>query len=274
MIEIITPGALASIQDIGRRGYAALGVPRSGAFDRGAAALANRLVGNDTRAAVIETTMGGLRVRIQDAATLALTGAVCAGNLDWGVPVTVARGTVLRLDPPRSGLRSYLAVRGGFTVAAVLGSRSTDLLSGLGPRPLQSGDLLPVGPLAPADVSATAAVLGPTRRTLRVVAGPREDWFTTEATTLLTTMGWTVRGECDRVGIRLDGPRLERSRMSELPSEAMLPGALQVPPDGRPILLGPDCPVTGGYPVIAVVRTADLDAAAQLRPGDQLRFSR
>jgi allophanate hydrolase subunit 2 len=109
---------------------------------------------------------------------------------------------------------------------------------------------------------------------LRIVPGPRDDWFTADALDVLTSVAWTVRPESNRIGLRLDGPRLERSREDELPSEPTLPGALQVPHDGRPILFGPDAPVTGGYPVLAVVREADLDHAAQLRPGDEVRFRR
>lgn len=275
MIEVLQAGLLTTVQDLGRPGYAAVGVPRSGAFDRGAAALANRLVGNASKAALLEVTLGGLHIVLRHAATIALTGAYCEGRRDWGVAVTLRAGSEVRLGTPVTGLRSYLAVRGGIDVEPVLGSRSTDLLSGLGPAPLSSGDLLAVGTSVVGAVSDAFAPPHAPHEPLEIVAGPRDDWFVADALELLTTRSWTVRGEADRIGIRLDGPRLERddAHRGELPSEAMLPGALQVPPDGRPILFGPDCPVTGGYPVLAVVCSADLDSAAQLRPGDAVRFA-
>jgi biotin-dependent carboxylase-like uncharacterized protein len=271
MIEIVAAGPLTTVQDAGRVGWAALGVPRSGAFDRAAAGLANRLVGNAADAAVLEATLGGLVVRALEAVTVAVTGAPCPGA-DLGVARSLPAGSTLSLGTPRTGLRSYLAVRGGIAVEPVLASRSTDLLSGLGPPPLRAGDQLPVGPAPrdpPSDAIAALRVLtGP----FRVAVAPRADWFTPAALPLLTDTVWTVRSDSDRIGVRLDGPPLPRSRDGELPSEPVLPGALQVPPDGRPILLGPDAPVTGGYPVIGVVAEADLDRAAQLRPGDELRL--
>ena len=274
MIEVVDPGPLTTIQDMGRTGLASLGVPRSGAFDRAALALANRLVGNPVDAAGLEVTFGGLVITVRDAATVAITGAVSPGA-DWGTALSLHAGATLRLGPPGSGLRSYVAIRGGLDVRAELGSRSTDVLSGLGPPAVRAGDVLPVGTQPRAPVSGATAQ-APSRghgRALRIVLGPRQDWFTADAVAILTTARWTVRQDCDRIGIRLDGPRLHRARTGELPSEPTLPGALQVPPDGRPILLGPDAPVTGGYPVIAVVRDGDLDTAAQLRPGDVVTFS-
>ena len=269
MIEILAPGPFATVQDLGRPGYAAIGVARSGAFDRAAMRLANRLVGNPDDAAAIEITLGGLAARLLAPATIALTGAVCAGAPDWGAAVSLPAGASFRLSAPEHGLRSYLAVRGGIAVPAVLESRSTDTLSGIGPAPLRAGHRLPVGTSSAQIVGASAAE--PARRiVLPVRFGPRDDWFTAAARAALLDATWTVRPECDRVGVRLDGPVLARSRTDELPSEPTLPGAVQVPPDGRPIVFGPDAPVTGGYPVIAVV--TDLDPAAQLRPGDTMRF--
>ena len=271
MIEIVDPGPLTTVQDLGRWGHAALGVPRSGAFDRAALQLANRLVGNTAGQAALEITLGGLVVRFADATTIALTGAVCPTGADWAVPISVAAGGLVRLGTPEHGLRSYLAVRGGIAIALTLGSRSTDTLSELGPAPLRAGDRLPVGTAA-GEVSGAGGIpdIGPAE--LSVTFGPRHRWFTKAARRALVTQSWTVRSEADRVGIRLDGPPLHRRRTDELPSEPMLPGAVQVPADGRPIVFGPDAPVTGGYPVIAVV--ANLDRAAQLRPGDVLRFRR
>ena len=271
MIESLDVGALATVQDLGRSGLAHLGVPRSGAFDRGALRRANRLVGNPDGAAAIEATLG-LTFRVDAATTVACTGAVCAGA-DWNAAITLAAGATVVLQAPRRGLRSYVAARGGIAVDAVLGSRSTDALSGLGPPPLRSGDRLDVGPEPPAPVLGVVAhPPGTPAAALNITLGPRADWFTSAALRALSTASWTVLPDSNRIGIRLDGPVLERRLAAELPSEPTLPGALQVPPDGRPILFGPDCPVTGGYPVIAVVDDAGLDAAAQLRPGDIVSF--
>jgi biotin-dependent carboxylase-like uncharacterized protein len=271
VIEVVATGPLATVQDLGRPGFAALGVARSGAFDRAALRLANRLVGNPDDAAAIEVTLGGLELRLADPVTVALSGAVCPGAPDWGVAVSRPAGAAIRLGSPAQGLRSYLAVRGGLAVDAVLGSRSTDTLSGLGPPILRPGQRLPVGS-AIGPVSGASAAAASAGSVLLVRFGPRDDWFTAAARARLLDSVWTVRAASDRIGIRLDGPPLGRAVDGELASEPTLPGALQVPPDGRPILLGPDAPVTGGYPVIAVV--TDLDPAAQLRPGDRLTFSR
>lgn len=272
MIEVIATGPLATVQDLGRPGYAELGVSRSGAADRRAHQLANRLVGNPPGAASVEFTLGGLEIRLLTAATLAFAGAHCPGVHAWHGALSLPAGSRLRLGSPVAGLRSYLAVRGGFAVPAVLGSRSTDTLSGLGPAPLRPGDLLPIGcdstgpPTDPAILAERAA--GP----VRLLPGPRADWFTGPAYQGLLTARWRVLPASDRIGIRLDGQALTRCRDGELPSEPTLPGALQVPPDGQPIVLGPDAPVTGGYPVIAMLGNGELDRVAQLRPGQELRF--
>ncbi|SHG75143.1 biotin-dependent carboxylase uncharacterized domain-containing protein [Jatrophihabitans endophyticus] len=269
MIEVLATGPAASVQDGGRPGWAALGVPHSGAFDAAALRLANRLVGNDPGAAGIEIVLGGLAVRTDRAVTLALTGAPCPGAA-WGVAVTLPAGGWLRLGTPATGLRSYLALRGGVAVDPVLGSASTDTLSGLGPPVLRAGDRIATGrELGPVSGAESApGRLAPA--TLAVRPGPRDDWFTPAGRRALVTTTWRVRAESDRVGVRLDGPPLERARDDELPSEAVLPGAVQVPGDGRPLVFGPDAPVTGGYPVIGVI--ADLGAVAQLRPGDPVRL--
>jgi biotin-dependent carboxylase-like uncharacterized protein len=175
---------------------------------------------------------------------------------------------------PPVGLRTYLAVRGGVDVPVVLGSRSTDTLSGLGPAPLKPGDRLPVGALAAAEPIVDVAPVRPpsSRPILHVLPGPRRDWLDPAAWTALTTQDWAVTADSNRVGLRLAGPRLDRNRKDELPSEGLVPGAIQVPPDGAPVLFLADHPVTGGYPVLAVVASADLSPAAQLRPGDTVAF--
>src|SRR5215207_6111501 len=276
---VLAPGPLATVQDAGRPRWASIGVTRSGAADREAAALAGRLVGNHPRAAVIEATAGGLRVGAGRTLLVAVTGAPAPVTVDgrpapFAAPLTLRPGQTLGLGVPPVGLRSYLAVRGGIDVPPVLGSRSTDTLSGLGPAPLRPGDELPVGDLVGEEpLVDVAPVRAPSSRpVLRVLPGPRRDWLAPAAWTALTGAGWTVTADSDRVGLRLSGPRLERARDDELPSEGLVPGAVQVPPDGAPVLFLADHPVTGGYPVLAVVATADLPAVAQLRPGDEVRF--
>jgi biotin-dependent carboxylase-like uncharacterized protein len=295
VIEVVSPGPLTTVQDLGRPGHAALGVGRSGAADRASLRRANRLVGNPEGAAALELTMGGLRVRFSAGARVALAGAPCplrAGDRSPAMdePFELAAGDELRVRPPAWGLRTYLAVTGGIAADPVLGSRSTDTLSGLGPAPLRAGHELVVGtggelvvgaggepvvgtggePVVgaggePVDASSPPA--------LRVLAGPRQDWFVAGALDTLCAAEWTVTPRSDRVGLRLDGPRLERAERGELPPEGMVEGALQVPPDGRPVLFLADHPVTGGYPVIAVVAEADVALAAQARPGSALRFT-
>ena len=276
---MLAAGPLTTVQDRGRTGWAAIGVPRSGAADRGAHDLANRLVGNDPAAATLEVTAGGLRLRAGRTHLVAVTGAPAPLSVDGRpaplhAPLTLHPGAELAVGLPPVGLRSYLAVRGGVAARPVLGSRSTDTLSGLGPPPLRAGDELDVGDLAADEpVVDVAPVAPPARRPLLgVLPGPRRDHLADDAERLLTSAEWAVTPASDRVGLRLAGPALRRAGDGELPSEGLVPGAVQVPPDGAPVLFLADHPVTGGYPVLAVVRTADLGAAAQLRPGDRVRF--
>ncbi|MEE1817557.1 biotin-dependent carboxyltransferase family protein [Streptomyces sp. SP18ES09] len=276
---VVRAGALTTVQDLGRTGHAHLGVPRSGALDPAAARLVNRLVGNAEDAAVLETTVDGCALRLRCAVTVAVGGAPCPVRVDgrpaaWGTAVRVGAGSVLEVGSAVRGLRSYVALGGGVAVAPVLGSRSTDLLSGLGPAPLAEGAVLPLG--------AVAAVRGPVdappwpgptdELVLRVRLGPREDWFTAPALRAFTTRAYRVSPASNRIGLRVEGPALERTVPGELPSEGMVLGAVQVPPDGRPVVFLADHPTTGGYPVVAVVREADLGAAAQAVPGTRVRF--
>ncbi|MFE6285483.1 biotin-dependent carboxyltransferase family protein [Streptomyces sp. NPDC057877] len=278
-LAVVRPGALTTVQDLGRPGHAHLGVPRSGALDAPAAALVNRLVGNAREAAVLETTLNGCAVRPRSAVTVAVGGAPCPVSVDgrpvaWGAPVRVPAGALLDVGAAISGVRGYVAFSGGITVEPVLGSRSTDLLSGLGPPPLTDDAVLPLGhatgPHARVDVAPQPRP--PTELLLRVTPGPRDDWFTPGALRVLTTRAYRVSAASNRIGLRTEGPALERARPGELPSEGMVLGAVQVPPDGRPVVFLADHPTTGGYPVIAVVRAADLPAAAQARPGTPVRF--
>jgi biotin-dependent carboxylase-like uncharacterized protein len=274
-LTVLDSGPLTTIQDGGRRGYAHLGVPRSGWLDAPAARLANRLVGNDAGAALAETTVGGVTVRAEAALTVAVTGAEADVLVDghgaaWGEPVSLPAGAVLRVGPARRGVRSYVAVAGGLDVPPVLGSRSTDRLSGLGPPPLADGQVLPVGPGRrphPLDVPRVAAADG----VLRVAAGPREDWVT-GGVRRLAEVAWTVAPDSDRVALRLAGAPLDRASSGELPSEGLVLGAVQVPPDGQPLVFLADHPTTGGYPVVGVVALDDLWKCAQLRPGESVGF--
>lgn len=279
MIEVVRPGSLATVQDLGRPGLAHLGVGRSGAADPGSLRLANRLVGNSEDAACLEITLGGFTARFEEARTVALTGAPCPVTLSGGSgfmygPMQMGPGEELSLGLPSQGVRTYLAVRGGVEVAPVLGSRATDVLAGIGPDPLWPGMRLPVGTATAewpyVDVAPVSSL--PDEMVLGVLPGPRDDWFTPEALRVLTSEEYEVTAESNRVGLRLSGPPLERSVASELPSEGMVRGALQVPPSGQPVLFLADHPVTGGYPVLAVVIEQDIGLAAQARPGQRLRF--
>jgi len=394
-IEVVRPGPLATVQDLGRPGLGHLGVPRSGAADAASLQRANQLAGNPPGAAGLEFTLGRAVLRFGRDALAAIAGAAAPVTLttgpnqaaiavESGVAFGVPAGAVLRIGTPVGGLRTYLAVQGGIDVPAVLGSRSADLLSRLGPAPLRAGDLLPIGAAGPAGVAAPLGTAGPLDTTgplgtaappsiaghdaaghpasltgpqqgqavtgpveLRVLPGPRDEWFAAAAIELLCTGHYVVTPACDRAGLRLHGRALARATSGttsgttsgssapppappaaagpasarsssggsgsaassaatsgssattsaatsatsgsgasaatsaasssgsagELASEGMVTGALQVPPDGQPILLLADHPVTGGYPVIAVVRSADIGAAAQLRPGQLVRFT-
>ncbi|HEX4692095.1 MAG TPA: biotin-dependent carboxyltransferase family protein [Solirubrobacteraceae bacterium] len=286
MIEVLSPGPLSTVQDLGRPGLAALGVGVSGAADRRSLRLANRLAGNPEGAAAIELTLGGLRVRFARDVRVALAGAPCevvAGVrrrlLAMDTAERVASGEELRVGSPSAGVRTYLAVAGGIAVEPVLGSRSTDTLAGLGPARLARGDVLPIGsaagggpPAAGAELAGAFDVVAGGEPSLRITPGPRADWFADEVRARLAATPWTVTPRSDRVGVRLEGPALERAVEGELPPEGMVEGALQVPPDGRPVLFLADHPVTGGYPVIAIVVADDIPLAAQARPGTRLRF--
>ncbi|PJI84703.1 biotin-dependent carboxyltransferase family protein [Luteimicrobium subarcticum] len=279
MIEVLAPGPLALVEDLGRTGAAAWGVPRSGAADRGALRLANRVLANPDGAAAIEVTLGGLRVRFLDDHVLVLTGAPAAAHLG-GVPVgtwavLLARaGEELVLGLPTTGLRTYVGVRGGIAVPPVLGSRSTDLLSGLGPDPLRTGDLLPVGVPSP-DGPVVAQVPTPGRArsasaSVRLARGVRDEWFAQDVAAVLRSAPYVVGQDSNRTAVRLTGRPVPRRRHDEYPSEGVVRGAVQVPPDGMPIVFLADHPVTGGYPVLGVVGEDDVDRLAQARPGDEV----
>ena len=308
-LEVLSPGPLTLIEDAGRPGRASIGVSRSGVFDRGALQRANRAVGNPAGAAALEILLGPLALRAAAPTVVAVSGAQAPVRIGRGdeevgdveLPADVSRERALALDPgdrievgpAADGLRLVLAVRGGITqvrrqdpaddeLLEVLGARSRDTLSDLGPDPLQAGDLLLVGPErgldavpAAGDAVPPSSAEHPDEDTIRiaVLIGPRAELLGDEAVEALLGTDWTVRPDSDRVGVRLDGPALPvPSGAASVPSEPMLPGAVQVPPSGLPVVFGPDHPTTGGYPVIAVVTREGLDRLAQAGPGTRLRL--
>ena len=278
-ITVISPGLLTTIQDDGRHGYAHLGVPPSGALDKVSLHLANRLVGNDVNAAVLEMTILGCTLQFNQISNVVLTGAAVHATLNgrdeaMNAPFNVPAGGVLQLGSIRGGARTYLAVRGGLDVPLVLGSRSTDTLTGLGPAPVRAGDVLPLGtavqPWPGVDVAAVSKFNATSP--FRIIPGPRADWFTPGALAVLVDRPYQVQPASNRVALRLSGNPLPRARTEELASEGILAGAIQVPMSLQPILFLNDHPTTGGYPVIAVLHSSDQDRAGQLKPGDNIRF--
>ena len=303
VLEVVSPGPLTLLQDAGRAGLAAIGVSSSGAFDQGARIRANLAVGNPGRAAVLETLIGPLVLRAEAATVVALSGA----SAPWEVrraddpgraprgsttaagvqPIALDPGDLLTVGPATEGLRLVLAVRGGIRAqgaddGAVLGSMSRDTLSGLGPAPLAAGDRVQVGDehgleavptaIPPSEPSRDAPALKGLLE-IPVHPGPREGLLGPSALSQLFSTPWTVRPDSDRVGVRLNGPTLPvPTGIGTLPSEPMVPGAIQVPPSGLPVVFGPDHPTTGGYPVVAVVTRAGLDRLAQAAPGTAVRF--
>ncbi|MDY7089326.1 MAG: biotin-dependent carboxyltransferase family protein [Actinomycetota bacterium] len=274
MITVVRAGPLTTVQDQGRPAYAHLGVPRSGALDTRALRRANALVGNPVDAAGLETTLMGCALRFEQAGRVAVTGAVAVVKVDK-VPVSgvvdVPAGAVLEVGRATRGVRSYVAVAGGIEVDPVLGSRSTDTLSGLGPPRLADGMSLPVGDASlkghPQPVVDVSNISDISDLELGVWVGPRDDWF--EGNELFENP-YTVSPMSNRVGCRLSGQALRRSRGGELPPEGVVLGAIQVPADGQPLIFLADHPTTGGYPVIGVVD--DVTPLAQARPGSTVRF--
>lgn len=315
-IDILHPGLQTLVQDAGRPAMAALGISPSGALDTAAMRQANRLVGNPIHTPVLENLLGGLQLRCHGPVTLAVTGATtvltlrdgsthntntantapCDRNTTWHPPchhpIALDAGDTLTLAAPTAGVRSYIAVRGGWGVEPVLGSCSTDTLAHIGPAALQPGQRLYTGHSVPAhhlhavphpiEPQPTTPETTPPRPalpcpgdtvTLDIIPGPRTDWFTPDALHLLTGQTWQVTPRCSRVGIRLQGQRpLERSITRELPSEGTVTGAIQVPADGQPLIFLADHPLTGGYPVIATIASHHLDLAAQIPAGCGVRL--
>jgi biotin-dependent carboxylase-like uncharacterized protein len=279
-LVVVDPGHLTLVQDAGRPGLGAQGVGDSGAFDRAAMRQAHDLLGDASDAAVLEVLAGGLRLRAETDHRLAVTGGIGPVHVDGehtehGRAFVVHAGQEVVIGSIGLGLRAYVGVAGGVAVDPVLGSRSTDTMSGLGPPRLAADDVIEVGePRHPREIEDVPALLTSGTTTAAAVPGPRDDWFTGDAVRVFFGSEWTVSSRSDRVGVRLEGPTLERSVTDELPSEPCIRGSVQVSADGQPVVLGPDHPVTGGYPVIAVVVDAHVDRLAQVRPGDIVRFTR
>lgn len=280
-LHVVRAGLRPTVQDLGRPGYAALGVSPSGAADRAALRLGNRLLGNAEGAAGLECPMGALVLRADAPHWCAVTGADVDVRIDGrhvgsGVAVFVGPGSTLEVGTPRRGLRAYVTVSGGLDTPLVLGSRSEDTLGRLVPTPIAEGTVLPVGSpdhrIPGADHPHGSALPGPGPLTLPVVAGPRRDWLEDESWDVLLRATFTVSDRLDRIGVRLDGPALRRSITDELPSEGLIRGAVQLPPSGSPIVFLADHPTTGGYPVVAVVEDDATDVLAQALPGQPVRF--
>ena len=279
MLEILRPGVLTTVQDLGRHGLRHLGIAQSGALDAPALRLGNHLLGNADDCAALEIVLGPVEIRFHRDGWLALTGADFAATLDgetvwsgWRWPYR--SGQCLRLNGTRHGMRAYLTVDGGIDVPQVLGARATDLSAGFGGhhgRALQAGDRLPQG---------TAANLARRRGAgqpqwtpaIRALPGPEYHEFSADAQAALWSQPWTVSSQSNRMGYRLQGAELVREHGSELLSHGVLPGVVQVPPNGQPIVLLADAQTTGGYPRIACVIEADLWKLAQARPGSELQF--
>jgi len=287
-IRVTRPGALTTVQDCGRPGYAHLGVPRSGALDAPAHHRANQLAGNPPGAPVLETTLTGVAVTAGCAVTVAVTGAHAAIRLDGQAvgrdsAIAVAAGQTLDVGPARPGVRSYVAFSGGVRVPPVLGSASTDLLSGLGPDRLTAGQVLALGDaeaagdeaaghLRCAQTAVPAAPVPGERAELLIHLGPRDDWLSAAGLAALREGTWTVSPQSNRVALRLAGGGPARSRSGELASEGLVAGAIEALPDGQLVVFLADHPTTGGYPVIAVLDPASLPVCAQARPGLSVTF--
>lgn len=280
-LRVISTAFPMVFQDEGRPGQGGQGVSASGALDMGAARRANRAVGNASDLPVLEITLGPVRLCADLPMTLALTGAgqasVAGHSIPRGAAFAVDAGDEITIDPPQAGMRSYLALRGGFRVAPVLGSAATDTLAHVGPDPVTAGAVL-----APEDHSAVAVVAEGIEPELPqpgdlvelpVMLGPRADWFTPAMIRHFLTQEWLVTPQSSRVGIRLQGDAITREDAAELPSEGTETGAIQIPHSGQPVLFLADHPLTGGYPVIATLRPEALDLAGQIPPGARIRFT-
>ncbi|MCL2919942.1 biotin-dependent carboxyltransferase family protein [Shewanella litorisediminis] len=277
MLEVVQGGIQTTVQDLGRTGVAHLGLPRSGALDRQALLLANRLLGNPDNTPVLEFALGQSSLTFNRDAWIALTGADFNARIDtkpvWsGWRCLIKAGQTLSLRGPKAGMRAYLAVDGGIQVPLFMGSASTDLSSGVGGvegRALKSGDRLELGPERPLK-HQVGAMQSPWDNNIRVLPGPQYPLLDKALT--LTEAMWQLQPSSNRMGARLEGPALRLSQPLEMASQGVFPGVMQLPPSGQPIVLLNDAQTTGGYPIVASVIEADLWKLAQARPGQSLQF--
>jgi antagonist of KipI len=279
---VIRPGMLTTVQDLGRWGCQHSGVPVAGPMDSYSHRLANQLLGNDPDAAALEITLIGPELEASEPATCVVEGARFEATVN-GKPVqahqpfVIPAGQRLKFGPRQRGIRATVAVLGGFDLPREFGSRSTSLVSGMGPfdgRPLRAGDVLPVGtpPESPHVSNGRPLTMPDGGAILRVIRGPHDSRFARAALEQLFTARFRITPQSNRMGYRLEGPPLVHSDSSDILSDATPIGSLQVPPSGQPILLMADRQTTGGYPKIATVITADLPTAGQLAPGDWIEF--
>jgi antagonist of KipI len=283
-IHVQAPGLLTTVQDLGREGFGPLGVSPSGAADPISLRLGNRLVGNSESSAGLEMTLLGGTFHFPEAAVVALTGSDFGASIDdatvelW-TSVEVRPGQTLRLGATRSGARCYLCVQGGIVVPSFLGSASTHILSRIGGfegRPLRKGDVLEIGS---ATKSYRKRTIGPRvrdclspRGALRVTRGPQWDWFPESSQRAFDAAAFRVGEESNRMGLRLEGAPILRAGAEQMITEGVSLGAVQVPPEGLPIIIFVEQQTTGGYPIIANVICADFRRIGQLRPRDEIRF--
>lgn len=279
MITVIKPGSLTTVQDLGRFGFAHVGLSPAGAADPIAFRLANLAAGNPADAAALEITLIGPTLEFEQPATIALSGAGSNNSLRLNQPIEISAGSRLAIGPLIGGARMYLAVRGGFAVPEIMHSRATFVQAGIGGfhgRALRAGDMLKVASdiaATPRDVSAIVRKLSAARgQPIRVTRSLQSDWFAKGATELFYNQRFTVSSDSNRAGTRLKGDPIHCSHRNELLTEGVPPGAVQIPPDGQPIILSVDQQTTGGYPKLATVITADLWRVAQLVPGDEISF--
>lgn len=279
VLVVLRPGLHTTVQDRGRTGSRRYGVPPSGAMDQDSLARANTEVGNPPEAAGIECAWPGPVLEALGSVTVALTGADFTAEVDGRAvqvnrAIEMRRGQVLGFRSPRRGMWAYVAVQGGIDVVPVMGSRSTLVRSGLGGlsgRTLRAADILCAGPGLAGPTSI--GVHQPQEAPIRLLLGPHPEAFAPDALERFVRSCYEVSVHSDRAGYRLDGPAVEQRGSGEILSQGMVPGAIQVPPDGQPIVLMPDGPTVGGYPVLAVVAERDLGRLAQLRPGEGVEFS-
>jgi antagonist of KipI len=286
-IEVLKPGLMTTVQDLGRFGYQGYGMPVAGAMDSLALQIGNLLVGNARHEAALEVTMAGPRLRFQSDTVIAITGAHLHPTVD-GNPVTcwksmrIQQGQVLDFGQPVEGLRAYVAIAGGIAVQPVMGSKSTYLkarVGGFHGRPLKRGDCLPIGtPRRSLDdlsgrwLSREECPRYPRQKKVRVVLGPQKDAFTEEGLRTFLTEVYEVTPQSDRMGYRLRGPKIQHRESADIISDAVAPGAIQVPADGQPIILMADRQTVGGYTIIGTVISVDLPWVAQAAPGTRLLF--